>query len=275
MVGAYGGSGRYGGTGGVAKKGTDKESQFFYLSLLYYNRGGALFRLKRQEECIADCNAAVERNPKFAMAFVLLGRAYLAQNMLQHAKGSFVKALRLHPSNNKAKRGLQLVTKTQNQQVLDSNRARPSILLQRLHSTGPEMEEEIEEEEVDVSNLTEAEKKIKEGDAKFRVGNYADAILQYSQAIEIDSMLALAYFNRAAAHICLSEFEEATKNAYRCVLLDPGSAAARTRLGRAYLGEGRYVKARDAFESALEIDPSNVLAHKGLVSIEQMDSWTS
>lgn len=52
------------------------------------------------------------------------------------------------------------------------------------------------------------------GDAMHRSGNYRAAINAYTKAVEIDGTLSVCYANRAASHLKMQEYRQATKLPY-------------------------------------------------------------
>lgn len=73
----------------------------------------------------------------------------------------------------------------------------------------------------------------------FNRGDYAEAVTNYSRAIELDSGAAPAWYNRAAAYMRLKQFTNASDDLDRCLKLFPGAvnvkmqrAIVRAELGR-------------------------------------------
>ncbi|GAA99979.1 hypothetical protein E5Q_06682 [Mixia osmundae IAM 14324] len=86
---------------------------------------------------------------------------------------------------------------------------------------------------------------------------YDQAIIAYSDAINIDGTNPVYYSNRAAAYSNKSMFDEAIEDATKASTLDPTFSKAYSRLGHALYSSGRFAEAVEAYESGLKLDPSN------------------
>lgn len=87
-------------------------------------------------------------------------------------------------------------------------------------------------------------------------GNYQEAILAFTAAIEIDPKQAPAYIGRGDAYIGLGETEENLETAKadyeKAIELDKTSAEAYLGLADVYIRQGDYEKAREILEQGLE-----------------------
>jgi Tfp pilus assembly protein PilF len=73
-----------------------------------------------------------------------------------------------------------------------------------------------------------------------------------------------ALFQRGSALLATRRYPQAATLLERARDDEPGKASIREALARAYYGSGRHDAAREEFEAALEIEPSNDYAHFGL-----------
>jgi tetratricopeptide (TPR) repeat protein len=93
------------------------------------------------------------------------------------------------------------------------------------------------------------------GDAAFRRGKYHAAVALYSDALEIDSMAnsvnAVLYCNRAAAHMALEKFDSAFNDCTQALELRPSYPKAKLRRARAALQSRRFTESIDDFEEYL------------------------
>lgn len=90
----------------------------------------------------------------------------------------------------------------------------------------------------------------------FNNGQYAEAVKLYTKAIELDSAAAPAWYNRAAAHIRLKQFQEAHRDLDRCLKIFPG--ATNVKMQRAIVRSelGRYAEALDDVNTVIRGDTS-------------------
>lgn len=64
------------------------------------------------------------------------------------------------------------------------------------------------------------------------------------QAIEFAPYNPKLYSNRCTARLLLHQFEDALKDAEKCVSLDPDWAKGHIQMGSCYAGMGKYVEAK-------------------------------
>lgn len=104
-------------------------------------------------------------------------------------------------------------------------------------------------------------------------GNYEEAIIAFTAAIEIDSKNAVAYVGRGDAYIGLGETEEnlaLAKNDYETAIeLDESNVEAYLGLVDVYIRQGDYEKALEILKQGLEkTNNAQIIADK-LAEIEQ------
>ena len=91
------------------------------------------------------------------------------------------------------------------------------------------------------------------GDAAFKRGKYHAAVALYSEALALDghadSVNAVLYCNRAAAHMALGKFEAAVADCGKALALRPAYPKARLRRARALAQLQKYAEAVSDFEA--------------------------
>ncbi|KAF2708858.1 TPR-like protein [Pleomassaria siparia CBS 279.74] len=87
------------------------------------------------------------------------------------------------------------------------------------------------------------------GNKFFKLKDYAQAIKEYSKAIDMDPTNATYYSNRAAALMSAHRFAEALEDCNKADTLDPHNMKIQLRLGRLYTSLGRPDEALQAFQS--------------------------
>ncbi|MGA2782943.1 MAG: tetratricopeptide repeat protein, partial [Smithella sp.] len=94
-----------------------------------------------------------------------------------------------------------------------------------------------------------------------RLGNYKQAIEDYSRAIEINPGFAAAYNNRSDVYAGLGNYRQAIEDLNRVIEFNPGFAAAYNKRGNAYNGLGNYRQAIEDCSRAIEIEPAYAEAY--------------
>ena len=102
-----------------------------------------------------------------------------------------------------------------------------------------------------------AEKRRADGNARFKEGDYAQAVVHYTSCLAIDDVNHVAYANRSACFLKLGEHEKALRDATRCAEMAPTFVKGRFRVGLALHALGRFAEAAAALAEAERLDPKN------------------
>lgn len=92
---------------------------------------------------------------------------------------------------------------------------------------------------------------------------------KFSQAIELDPENHVLYSNRSGAYASLRDYDKALADADKTTELKPDWAKGWGRKGTALHGQGDLVGAKDAFDEALKLEPTNAQAKAGLAAVEK------
>ncbi len=128
---------------------------------------------------------------------------------------------------------------------------------------GEELEKEQEIKEVDLSKNPEDYFRL--GVEGFKKGNYMEAIESFKLSTELDP-----YKARYWSHLSLSltkvpnSLKDAEDALLRAIKLEPDNAEFYVNLGQIYLKSGMKNEAYNQFEKALELNPENIKAQKGM-----------
>jgi tetratricopeptide (TPR) repeat protein len=93
------------------------------------------------------------------------------------------------------------------------------------------------------------------GFAYCEIGQYDQAISDFSKAIEINPRLAPAYNNRGAAYLYTAQYDQAVSDLSKALEIDPRLAHAYNNRGWAYIKMEQYDEAVSDFNKTIEIDP--------------------
>lgn len=99
--------------------------------------------------------------------------------------------------------------------------------------------------------------------AKYRIGDYQGAIVEYTLAIQFAPEVAISFSCRGDTYSKLGEVEKAMADYDRAILLDPTAVVNYYRLGNLYYSLNNYIRALAEYSHAIELKPDFALAHIG------------
>lgn len=111
--------------------------------------------------------------------------------------------------------------------------------------------------ETENSSVSRAEELKALANEAFRAKKYSQAIDLYSQAIELNSLNAVYYANRAFAHTKLEEYGSAIQDASKAIEIDPRYPKGYYRRGAAYLAMGKFKEALKDFQQVKKLSPND------------------
>ena len=189
-----------------------------------------------QARALDAANQAVALDPYLANAHVALGHAKLAGGDMAGAREALERALILDPSNAGAHRGLGLADKAADR--VPEARAHYAKAL--------------------ASDPTDWDLMWLQGDLDYQAARYDDALTWYTRAGEAAPDSAIPHRLQGAAHHMLGDYARAAASFQTSLTLQP-TAAGYTNLGTALFFQGHYRESVQAFERAVELQPSNSL----------------
>jgi tetratricopeptide (TPR) repeat protein len=102
---------------------------------------------------------------------------------------------------------------------------------------------------------------VKDGKELFQKGNYAQAGLQFRNALQLNNKLPDAWLYLGKIDLRNQKWDDAYKDLSRAVALDPNNTEALKELGSLQLGAGQVQDAMKTSESLLKLEPKNAGAH--------------
>jgi Tfp pilus assembly protein PilF len=128
---------------------------------------------------------------------------------------------------------------------------------------------DVSPERIQLAPSRNAESYLDEGNVYFNVGQYSLAIDRYTRALELDSGLIAAYYNRANARTRSGEFDSALADYNEALALQPDDADALNNRGMLHLYRTNYGEALRDFNAALAADPTDttVMVNRGLAQL--------
>lgn len=136
--------------------------------------------------------------------------------------------------------------------------------------TGEEAEVPLVKDDNSPSTSADSAEKAKEaGTAKYKVGDYREALLEYRRALDLlpkddASRRSLILGNVAAACLMLKRVEECCLACQQSLVLDPSNTKVRARLSSAQVACGDFAEARNTLQAGGNLSDStlvNALKH--------------
>ena len=128
-------------------------------------------------------------------------------------------------------------------------------------------DEELEKQE-ESRKIQQAMYQKEKGNSFFKSGKWEDAVECYTKGLQLDSLNAVLFANRAMALLKLQKYGAAITDCDCSIELDQSYTKAYARRATAHLKLGQKTKARDDFKKVLEHEPDNKLAINELNKLE-------
>lgn len=202
------------------------------------NRAAVYLEIGKYEECIRDCDKAVERGRELRSDFKMIARALTRKGsaLVKMAKCSkdyepaietFQKALTEHRNPDTLKK------------LNDAEKAK----------------KELEQQEYFDPHIADEERE--KGNQCFKEQKYPEAIKHYTESLRRNPKDPRAYSNRAACYTKLGALPEGLKDAEKCIELDPTFVKGYTRKGAVQFFMKEYDKALETYQAGLKQEASN------------------
>ncbi|KAJ8555643.1 hypothetical protein K7X08_013139 [Anisodus acutangulus] len=202
------------------------------------NRAAVYLEMEKYEDCIKDCDKAVERGRELRSDFKMVARALTRKGtaLTKMAKNSkdFEAAIEVF------------------QKALTEHR-NPDTL--KKLNEAEKAKKELEQQEYFNPQIADEERE--KGNQLFKEMKYPDAVKHYTESIKRNPKDPRAYSNRAACYTKLAALPEGLKDAEKCIELDPKFVKGYTRKGAVQFFMKEYEKALKTYQEGLKLDPHN------------------
>lgn len=202
------------------------------------NRAAVYLEMGKYEECIQDCDKAVERGRELRFDFKMIAKA------LTRKGTALVKMAR-------CSRDFEPAIETF-QKALTEHR-NPDTL--KKLNDAEKAKKELEQQEYFDPKIAEEERE--KGNEFFKEQKYPEAVKHYSEAIKRNPRDVRAYSNRAACYTKLGALPEGLKDAEKCIELDTSFTKGYRRKGAIQFFMKEYDKAMETYQEGLKHDPKN------------------
>jgi len=204
------------------------------------NKAAAHFEMGKLDECIADCEKAIDEGRKqradyklIAKAYSRMGNAYLKMEDYSKALEAYNKSL----TEDRTPQTLELVHKT-------------------------EKLKQEQEKKAYINPQLSIEHKDK-GNQWFKEGKFPEAVKEYSEAIKRNPDDHVLYSNRAACYTKLAAYGEGLKDCETCIRIKPDFVKIYSRKGHLHFFLKEYPKALEAYDQGLKVEPNNEECSEG------------
>uniref|UniRef100_A0A0E0K2Y7 STI1 domain-containing protein n=1 Tax=Oryza punctata TaxID=4537 RepID=A0A0E0K2Y7_ORYPU len=202
------------------------------------NRAAVYIEMGKYDECIKDCDKAVERGRELRADFKMISRALTR-------KGTALAKLA------KTSKDYDIAIETF-QKALTEHR-NPDTL--KKLNEAERAKKELEQQEYYDPKLADEERE--KGNQLFKEQKYPDAVKHYTEALRRNPKDPKVYSNRAACYTKLGAMPEGLKDAEKCIELDPTFSKGYTRKGAIQFFMKEYDKAMETYQAGLKHDPNN------------------
>ncbi|XP_058084908.1 hsp70-Hsp90 organizing protein-like [Magnolia sinica] len=202
------------------------------------NRAAVYMEMGKYDDCIKDCDKAVERGRELRSDYKMVARALTRKGtaLVKLAKCSkdyepaieaFQKALTEHRNPDTLKK------------LIDAEKAK----------------KDLEQQEYFDPQIADEERE--KGNEFFKQQKYPEAVKHYTEALRRNPRDPRVYSNRAACYTKLAALPEGLKDAEKCIELDPTFSKGYTRKGTVQFFMKEYDKALETYQDGLKHDPNN------------------
>ncbi|XP_059640029.1 hsp70-Hsp90 organizing protein 3-like [Cornus florida] len=202
------------------------------------NRAAVYLEMGKYEDCIKDCDKAVERGRELRADYKMVARALTR-------KGTALAKMA------KCSKDYEPAIETF-QKALTEHR-NPDTL--KKLNEAEKAKKELEQQEYFDPKIADEERE--KGNECFKEQKYPEAVRHYTESLRRNPKDPRAYSNRAACYTKLGAMPEGLKDAEKCIELDPTFAKGYTRKGAVQFFMKEYDKALETYQEGLKHDPKN------------------
>jgi len=198
------------------------------------NRAAVYLEMEKYDECIKDCDDAVDKGREMRADYKMLARAMGRKGTALIKQGKMEEGIEAYNKSLMEHRTADVLTK--------AKAAEAQLKKQK---------------ELAYQDPALAEEERLKGNEFFKAGNFPDAVKHYTEAIKRNPADVKVYSNRAACYMKLAAFNEALKDADKCIEIDPSFPKGYTRKGAVQYFMKEYENAMKTYQEGLKHDPNN------------------
>lgn len=216
--------------------------------VLYSNRSAAHARMGEWAKALEDADACVKHNLGWPRGYSRRAAALEGMEKLDEAIAAHEKVLALDAGNAASQQAIEVLNEKKRQRqggeddaYAGSSSGAAAPAEEPAAGGDPEADAAREDEERANAKMEKIQRYKDRGNKAVQVGNFEDAIDNYSTAIELDPGNHVLYSNRAAAYCSVNQFQSALKDAQKCINLSPKFAKGYGRKAAALCGLNRLL----------------------------------
>ncbi|BBN19665.1 stress-induced-phosphoprotein 1 [Marchantia polymorpha subsp. ruderalis] len=202
------------------------------------NRAAVYLEMGQYENCIKDCDKAVERGREVHADYKMISRA------LTRKGTAYVKLA-------KCSKDYDIAIEAFNKALTEH---RNPDTLKRLNDA-ERTKKELEQQEYYDPKLADEERE--KGNDFFKKADYPVAIKHYTEALKRNPTDVKAFSNRAACYTKLGALPEGLKDANKCIEIDEKFVKGYSRKGTIQFFMKEYDKALETYQIGLKHEPEN------------------
>ncbi|CAF2386234.1 unnamed protein product [Rotaria sp. Silwood2] len=199
----------------------------------YTNRAAVYFEQKQWDDCIKECEKAIDIGRENKADYKLIAKAYARMGNVKAQEKNYEDAIKYFNHSLSEHRNPDILKRKQEIEKIFKEQ-------ETLAYVDPEV----------------AEQEKTKGNEFFQKADYPNALKHYTEAIKRNPSDAKLYSNRAACYTKLMEFRLALKDSDEGIKIDPAFIKCYLRKGHALVAMKDLGQAMAAFGKALEIDPN-------------------
>jgi len=208
------------------------------------NKAAVYFTMKKYDDCIEECNKAVEVGKENFAPFEDRSKALTRAARAYQKKGDLANAIEMCKSSQ-----LESYSK-------DTQRLLKSLEL-----------EKKKKDKLDYQDEGKAQEAKQRGNDFFREKKFPEAIKEYEEAVKRAPNDAAIRNNLSAALTKIMDFNGAKVQVEKALELDPKYTKAWARKGDIEMAFKEYHKAMESYKKGLEIDSNNAACKEGLQKV--------
>ncbi len=218
-------------------------------ALRYYFRGANAWQRRDINSAERELRSALEVDPNFALAHLMLGELRVWQNQWDAAQSEI------------------LIARARAQALLDADQLRVEALLSR--AFGDSLKERDYLQKLIEVQPYKGEYLYELAESYFHTADVDEAISKYQDALSLDPRYALAYNHMAYCYAWKGEHSRALETCGHYLKLHH-SANAYDSIGEIYMLAGDYANAERMKTTAIQMDPQIYYASRNIAFIEMM-----
>ena len=220
-------------------------------AFFYHSQANYLWQQEKRQEAIKNYEKAINYNPNYGEAYYALGEAFRQEGDLNKAISYFDQAIKINSKSDQV------------------YLAKAEILQQQKNFSAAlmNMEKAVQINEDLTQNKDLARIYYDLGLELTKEKKYAEAIVAYNKAVEIEPFYPIVYNKLGEVLREIERFEEAIAAFQKAITFSSSYAQAYHNLGLTYVKQDKLLEAIKAYQQAIKLDPTYIEIYNDLGSV--------